>query len=220
MAKRQAQKQPAASKASRTRSRASFRTHRKSRPPRSPATDFTGAQRDDYLKAVGLYEQGIGVVQRRNFATAATTLRQVIELFPEEHELHERCRLYLKICEREVKPPAPPPQTPEERVCAATLALNAGAIDEALRYLEAAGSEAPESDHVQYMLAVACALKGETGRAIEHLQRAIELNPDNRLLARQEPDFESLRGNEAVQRALEPPHNLSSRHRSRNRSPR
>ena len=110
MAKRQAQKQPAASKASRTRSRASFRTHRKSRPPRSPATDFTGAQRDDYLKAVGLYEQGIETVQRRNFATAAATLRQVIELFPEEHELHERCRLYLKICEREVKPPAPPAQ--------------------------------------------------------------------------------------------------------------
>ena len=85
---------------------------------------------------------------------------------------------------------------------AATLALNAGSEQEALEHLEAAVAEAPDSEQVQYMLAVARAAAGDETTAVTHLLRAIELNPDNRFLARHEPIFETLHEDEAFKRLL------------------
>ena len=81
---------------------------------------------------------------------------------------------------------------------AATLALNAGQQEEALRHLELAVNREPDSDHVQYMLALARAAGGENHIAVSHLQRAIELNPDNRFLARQEPKLRTAPGRRSV----------------------
>ena len=53
-------------------------------------------------------------------------------------------------------------------------------------------------------LAVAHAQRGEHAEAIAHLQRAIALNPENRALARRDPDLEPLHDADAFRRALEP----------------
>ena len=55
------------------------------------------------------------------------------------------------------------------------------------------------------MLAVAHAQRGEHAEAIAHLERAIALNPENRALARNDPDLEPLRDDEAFRAALEAP---------------
>jgi tetratricopeptide (TPR) repeat protein len=65
--------------------------------------------------------------------------------------------------------------------------------------------EDPDNDHALYMLAVAHAQRGERAEAIAHLERAIALNPENRGLARSDPDFEPLRADEAFRQALEAP---------------
>ncbi len=161
-------------------------------------------RRKKSLKAVAVYERALGTLQKRRLSTAAALFRRVIVDFPDERELHERCRRYLEVCARETTPD-PTPETLEERVYAATLALNAGAPDKALEHLEVAEAKEPDSDHVQYMLAVAQATAGETKTAVTHLNRAIELNPDNRFLARNEPSFETLRENAAVRQALSSP---------------
>jgi tetratricopeptide (TPR) repeat protein len=100
-------------------------------------------------------------------------------------------------------PRAASPSTPEERVFAATLAINAGNYDEALEHLRTASSESPEHDHALYMLASVLALRDDVDAAVPLLLRAIELNPDNRTLARHDPDLEVLRGFETVRTALE-----------------
>ena len=56
--------------------------------------------------------------------------------------------------------------------------------------------EDPDNDHALYMLAVAHAQRGEHAEAIAHLERAIALNPENRALARRDPDLEPLREDE------------------------
>ena len=55
------------------------------------------------------------------------------------------------------------------------------------------------------MLAVAHAQRGEPAEAVAHLERAIALNPENRALARHDPDLEPLRGDDAFRAALEAP---------------
>jgi hypothetical protein len=55
------------------------------------------------------------------------------------------------------------------------------------------------------MLAVAHAQRDEPAEAVAHLERAIALNPENRALARTDPDLEPLRDDESFRAALEAP---------------
>lgn len=159
--------------------------------------------RAGYVEAVALYEQGVAALQEHEYARASSVLRSVLSRYPEEKELHERVRLYLNICERHMAPRAASPATPEERVFAATLAFNAGNYDDALEHLRIASRESPDHDHVPYMLASVLALRDEFDEAVPHLLRAIELNPENRAMARHDPDFEPLRRYDSIRVALE-----------------
>jgi tetratricopeptide (TPR) repeat protein len=127
----------------------------------------------------------------------------VLTRYPQEKELHERVRLYLNVCDRHMTPRAVAPSSPEERVFAATLAVNAGNYDEALEHLRTASAESPDHDHALYMLASVLALRDQIDEAVPLLLRAIELNPDNRTMARHDPDLEPLRQYEHVRAALE-----------------
>ena len=162
----------------------------------------------------------MAALQAHDYSRASSLLRSVLSRFPEERELHERVRLYLNVCERHMAPRAASPTTPEERVFAATLAINADNLDEALEQLRRAHDEAPEHDHALYMLASVLALRDEVDQAVPLLLRAIELNPDNRSLARHDPDLDALRQFESVRLALEavaPPRVERSRKPSRRR---
>lgn len=168
------------------------------------ARQAAAPEQDAYLQAVALYERAVNALQRRHFRRAAAQFQRVIDNFPDEPEIHERSRCYLAVCAR-ASLPAATPETVEDRLFAATLALNSGSQDVALRHLKAAAKEQPESDHVQYMLAVARAYAGDAADAAAHLLRAIELNPDNRFLARTEPSFDRIREDDAVREALKTP---------------
>ncbi len=161
--------------------------------------------RPGHLEAIALYEEGVAALQAHDYSRASSLLRSVLARYPEERELHERVRLYLNVCERHMKPRAMSPTTPEERIFAATLAVNSGNYDEALEHLRIASTEEPEHDHALYMLASVLAQRDEVDEAIGFLLRAIELNPDNRALARHDPDLEVLRQFDNVRTVLEAP---------------
>ena len=108
-------------------------------------------------------------------------------------------------CQRHATPREPAPQTVDERLYAATLAINGGRYDQALAHLRLVRDEDPDNDHAIYMLAVAHAQRDEPAEAVAHLERAIALNPENRALARNDADLEPLRDDQAFRAALEAP---------------
>jgi tetratricopeptide (TPR) repeat protein len=75
----------------------------------------------------------------------------------------------------------------------------------AMDNLQRALGEDPESDHAHYIMAVALGMRDRTDEAIEHLRRAIALNPENRGLAKQDPDLDSLRDHDRFLAALDTP---------------
>lgn len=152
-----------------------------------------------------MYERGLQALQRRDFAASADALRTVIERYPDERELLERARLYLKVCERELEPKEPSPKTADEWVYAATVAQNSGDDATALRHLQRALAEDARHDHAHYMMAVASAQRQDTATALEHLRRAVSLNPENRSRARQDPDLEAIRDDAGFRAALDAP---------------
>jgi tetratricopeptide (TPR) repeat protein len=198
-------------------------------PARAPALAAARArkvpapppERTPHVDAMEVYERGVGALQQRKYAEAAKLLQAVIDAYPDEKELHERAQIYLNVCRRQAVPLDATPKTFEERVYAATLAINAGAYDDGLARLEALADETSDNDHVQFMLAVVRALRGEPDKAWPHLQRAIELNPENRFLARQDADLEVLRRDPQFRQMIErPPAARRERRSSRGRATR
>jgi outer membrane protein assembly factor BamD (BamD/ComL family) len=162
-------------------------------------------RRSTYFEAVAIYERGLEALQHHDYGRAAHLFESVLAQFPEEKELLERVRLYLNICQRQVRPRESTPQTIEERLYAATLAINGGQYDQAIVHLRLVRDEDPDNDHALYMLAVAHAQRDELAEAVAHLERAIALNPENRALARTDPDLEPLHDDDAFRAALEVP---------------
>jgi len=162
-------------------------------------------RRATYVDAVAAYEKGLEALQRHDYNKALQLLEGVLTTFPEERELHERVRLYLNVCRRHAAPKAAAPQSVQERLYASTLALNGGRYDEAIAHLRLVRDEDPDNDHALYMLAVAHAQRGEHAESIAHLERAIALNPENRAIARRDPDLDALHDDDAFHAALEAP---------------
>ena len=176
---------------------------RRARNPASPeSSQGQPPRRSTYFEAVAVYERALQAIQLRDFRAAVELLESVLRLYPEEKELHERVRLYLNICARQTAPRESTPQTLDERLYAATLAINGGRYDEAISHLRLVRDEDPDNDYALYMLASAHAQRGEHTEAVAHLERAIAINPENRVLARRDPDFEPLREDEAFRAAL------------------
>jgi tetratricopeptide (TPR) repeat protein len=183
------------------------------RKPVAPAPPPPTPRKPGYYEAIAIYETGVRALQGHNYEKAADQFRQIIERYPEERELHERSVLYLRVCERETARRPAGPQTLQERVYAATVALNAGDPTTALDHLKRALADSPDSDHAHYIMAVALASYGQSTEALGHLRRSIELNPDNRSLAKQDPDLDDMRDMDGFREALD----VASAQRSRPR---
>ena len=185
-----------------------------SRPRRRPRPPV---RKPGFYEAVAIYERGVQALQRHDFQAAAGFFRTVLERYPEERELLERARLYLRVCERETSRAPSAPKTPAERVYAATVALNSGDHTGALDHLQRALGEDPESDHAHYIMAVALGMRGRVDESLDHLRRAIGLNPENRALARQDPDLEAIRDHESFRSVLDTPPSPNRRRPARRR---
>ena len=168
--------------------------------------------------AVALFERAMGAVQQHHYQPAATLFRELLTSFPSERMLLERARVYLELCERELRR-RQPPLTAQERLTAATAALNNERDDEAERLAHSVLDELPDHDLALYLLAAVHARRGEAETALEWLTRAMDVSPDVRAQARHDTDFQSLRELDAFQQLLDSP--ISARSDAqRNRRPR
>jgi tetratricopeptide (TPR) repeat protein len=109
-----------------------------------------------------------------------------------ESDIAQRAQLHIAMCDRRIQPTAVSFGTAEEYYTYGVALINARNADEARTHLEKALAIAPGSDHIHYALALAQALTGDFANAQENLRRAIELEPRNRLIARQDADFAPL----------------------------
>jgi tetratricopeptide (TPR) repeat protein len=86
--------------------------------------------------------------------------------------------------------------------------LNARDVESARRSLQRAVEltrlDGDSADHVYYALAACHAVTGDWRAAYENLKRAIEIEPRNRVAARQDPDFAGAAQQPLMQTILHP----------------
>jgi tetratricopeptide (TPR) repeat protein len=136
-------------------------------------------------------------------------LKEARELFLEaaagpERDVAHRAKLHASMCDRRLDVPSVNLRTAEDYYNYGVALLNTRKVEESRTNLEKALQMAPDTDHIHYALALVYALAGEASSAYEHLRRAIELEPRNRIMARQDGDFSALSGHPQFQALLYP----------------
>ena len=136
------------------------------------------------------YEEAIQLFSQRKFAEARTRFLEVAK-GPAPH-IADKARSYAQVCERRTHGTEVKLTTAEDHFNYGVERLNARELESAKHHLGRALDLQPEADHVLYTLALCCGFAGDGNGACENLKRAIDLEPRNRILARQDPEFSTL----------------------------
>jgi tetratricopeptide (TPR) repeat protein len=127
----------------------------------------------------------------------ARKLKEAREQFEEaaagpERDVAQRARLHVVMCDSRLQQATVNLGSAEDYYNYGVALINSRKVAEARVHLEKALQIAPGSDHIHYALALAQALSGDMANAYDNLKRAIELEPRNRMIARQDADFGTL----------------------------
>jgi tetratricopeptide (TPR) repeat protein len=159
-------------------------------PPPKPARLLRESK--STAAALGLLEKAIKLIYQKEFKKARHELESLMAEHSSESEITARAQSYLQICRREgaVRPKAVP--TIDELYSVGVLEHNRGNYNAAIACFRQCLEKRSSADYVLYSLAASLALKGDGFAALENLKKAIELNEDNRVYAKNDSDFTAL----------------------------
>ncbi|MGP8186950.1 MAG: TPR end-of-group domain-containing protein [Terracidiphilus sp.] len=156
---------------------------RSSSPADGQASASSAAVFQHYQAAVQLLQQG-------KYEKALGILEKLLPDAP--MEIKDRCRMYIATCRRQLEKNNLSFQTPEEHYDYAISQLNTGYYEDAREQFGVILTAHPDADYAFYGLAVLEAITGHVQECLTNLERAIELNPKNRLQARVDNDFQNM----------------------------
>jgi tetratricopeptide (TPR) repeat protein len=136
------------------------------------------------------YQSALHLLQQGRYDKALAAFEKLLPTAPAE--LHERCKMYISTCQRQLDQHKLTFLTPEEHYDYAISQLNAGYYEEAREQLDSILAAHPAADYAFYGLALLDAVTGQSQDCLRNIARAIELNPGNRLQARVDNDFQSM----------------------------
>jgi tetratricopeptide (TPR) repeat protein len=157
------------------------------RAPKSQAAAKTGATSSENKQLLQDYQNALQLMQQGKYEKARALFEKLSREAPPE--ILERSRIYLTVCERNARESSLDFATPAEQYDYAVSLLNSGSFEEARDQFEAILGAAPDSDFAHYGMALLSSMTGQAEEALDHLSRAIQLNPSNRIQARSDPDF-------------------------------
>jgi len=160
--------------------------------PEAPGAD-AGLQTELFERAIDLFRAGDFAQAKIFFERAANgPLR----------DMAHSARVHARICQQRTSRDGPSLQDAEDHYNYGIALLNSGNLESAAKHLETAVELSPDKDHYHYSFALCCGLQNDFEKAYAHLQRAIELWPQNRTLARHDPDFARLSNLPPLQKLL------------------
>ncbi len=149
-------------------------------------------KKDDYQKALAAYSQAMKEFRKGSFDEAAKLFNAVLENFSGEREIADKCRTYLSLVQKSRKKEPVSIKTIDDHLLQASLKMNMGEYPAAVALLEKALQLKEKEGHVYYLLASVHCLMGETDPALDFLKKAIQKDKAFSILARNDPDFESV----------------------------
>jgi tetratricopeptide (TPR) repeat protein len=149
-------------------------------PPRPPVEP-------PQIDPVAAFEHAIRLLRAGEFREAKQRFDELADSSPSE--VAHAARAHSRMCEQRLTKQVLHLVTADDHYHYGITLINSRRLEEARQEVETALRMAPNADHIHYALALCLGLKGDLPAAYTHLKRAIELQPKNRLLARNDPDF-------------------------------
>ncbi|MCC6393161.1 MAG: tetratricopeptide repeat protein [Bryobacterales bacterium] len=133
------------------------------------------------------FDEAMRLFHQRDFASA---LRHFEKCATGEHrDMAHTAKQHIRMCQQRIAQSQPDLRTPEDFYYYAVNLISQRRFADAEQILRRALEQSPKSDHIQYALCLSRGLQGDLEGAARHLETAIRLDPRNRAIARNDPDF-------------------------------
>ncbi len=142
--------------------------------------------------ALALLEKGIELIFKKEFKRARNELKTLLETYPGELDILARARSYLQICEREEAAQKKQTISTDQLYALGVMEHNKANYDAAISYFLQSLENHPDADYIYYSVAASQAMKGNLAESLENLRKAVELNEDSRVYAKNDADFSAL----------------------------
>ena len=151
-------------------------------------------RRDEYQKALTAYGEAMKSFHQGKNDRAEEHLLAFLEKFPQERELADRARLYLKICQERIGKSRERMmlKTEEDYFYYSVYKMNQGDYEGAAKLMEKARDLAPKDGRTLYLSSVLACIMGQTEDCLEYLKKAVHADKLYAILAQNEADFEPL----------------------------
>ncbi len=166
-----------------------------------------GEPRTESEKQLQVFDNAMKFFRQQQFREAKSVFEQATS--GPQREISHNAKLHVIMCERRLGKPEVSFDTLDDHYNYAIERLNARDLDVARKHLDCAmqlirKDGNTSTDHLYYALALCAGISGDADTAFENLKQAIELNPVNRMAARQDSDLAPILQQPRIQQLLYP----------------
>ena len=135
--------------------------------------------------ALKTFETAHKAFWKGDYAKALSGFEKLADQDGLDNTFTDRLLSYIDVCKKRIdNENNSEPKSAEELYLAGVIELNRGEVDDAIGYLKKSIGKDKKNDAYHYTLACAYAIRGEAAETTRTLKTAIEMNPDNKIFAR------------------------------------
>jgi tetratricopeptide (TPR) repeat protein len=179
---------------------ATARKSTKKKPESAKKKAASRSKRSSTAAAPRSEEEHLELFEKAMEAFRAEDFAKALELFEASSDgpdgpLRHRSKVHARICRQRIGSDTVDLKTADDHYNYAIRLINDRRLDEATDHLnKALGLTKRPAAHVHYGLAVVAALQEDAEESYSKLREAIEIDPQQRLIARRDPDFAGISG--------------------------
>jgi tetratricopeptide (TPR) repeat protein len=160
------------------------------RAPRTLAGNAPVAADGARAELLTHYEAALRLMQEGKYEKAHAAFDKMLVSAP--GDMAERIRMYINACLQQVSKGKTTFTSHEEHYDYAISLLNEGHYEDAREQFKEILKANDKADYAFYGLAVLASMTGDSHTCLEHLTEAIRQNPQNRIQARSDSDFQDM----------------------------
>jgi len=146
------------------------------------------------------FDSAIRAFNARDFRSALDSFREAAT--GPSRDMAHSAKLHLRMCEQRIAAGSPRLDTADDHYHYAISRMNQRQLQEAEKHFRQALALDSRLEYVYYGLALCRGLQGDLRECAQFLEKAIALEPQNKLTARKDPDFRELLRQSPVREVL------------------
>jgi|GEM_PF-661085 len=148
------------------------------------------------------FSAAVQIFSKKDYENAEKAFESISERYKDSEyysvlEVQMRSKVYKNICQAQLNPIKIELASDEDYLNEGIYNLNTGNVDRAIELLNHLEKNGTKDSYVNYLLSIVYLKKEDIDSSLEYLKKAVEKDKYYKIVAHNEPDFDSLVDNEA-----------------------